>query len=183
MYFSAVFGLNAGTMILRICVWALPCNVEKPLGPRIFWMVAGKCTALISAQDDPTWTQSVMRLNTCHILVITQVVIASTLCGTAASTHQEAMHQGQPLHRGRHLGYQCKVGCMCKACDLWRPQVEGQLTFNKVMFCIQDILHRLDIGHMYELLSCNPGSTTEQLQSLEAVHSENELFSIGCSRQ
>ena len=63
----------------------------------------------------------------------------------AASTHQEAMHQGQLLHRGIHLGYQCKVGCMCKACDLRRPQVEGQLTFNEVMFCIQDILHRLNI--------------------------------------
>ncbi len=61
------FGLDAGTMILRICVWALPCNVENPLGPEIFWMVGGKCTALISAQDDATWTQSVLSLNARHM--------------------------------------------------------------------------------------------------------------------
>ncbi len=50
------------------------------------------------------------------------------------------------------------------------------------MFCIQDTLHRLNIDHMYELLSCNPGPKTEHLQLLEAIHSEKELFSIGCSR-
>ena len=39
IYFVATFGLKAGTRILRNCVWALPCRVEMPLGPKSSRMV------------------------------------------------------------------------------------------------------------------------------------------------